>query len=287
MEKDLALPEENKVDISVLATSLYSDSDASRVHIALDWPGESLKSESRTKGVLGMVFKKDGSLVTRFSDLADREGIPYRQLRGRNAPYIDLVEDRYETQLTLPAGEYELYVVVSDGTRFGRSKIPVTVDNFDRKELAISAISRCKKIDDVSASGHASILAGAWTAKLPGNYVPLVSNDVEFKPAGNTRFKKGATLYTYFEVYEPLLAGQFPATVQIQLRIVNLKTGEVLSDSQPIDATPYVKPRSRVIPIGRGIDITKLPNGSYRLDIQASDSTGKSTAWRTANFTVE
>jgi hypothetical protein len=42
-----------------------------------------------------------------------------------------------------------------------------------------------------------------------------------------------------------------------------------------------------VIPIGRGIDISKLPNGSYRLDVQATDSTGKSTAWRTANFTVE
>jgi hypothetical protein len=42
-----------------------------------------------------------------------------------------------------------------------------------------------------------------------------------------------------------------------------------------------------VIPVGRGIDISKLPNGSYRLDVQASDSTGKNTAWRTASFTVE
>jgi hypothetical protein len=110
---------------------------------------------------------------------------------------------------------------------------------------------------------------------------------MEFKPTGNTRFKNGETLYTYFEVYEPLLWGQSPATVQIQIRIVDLKTGEVRSDSQPISAMPYLKEGSPVMPIGRGIDIRELPIGSYRLDVQASDSTGKSTAWRTANFTVE
>jgi hypothetical protein len=35
------------------------------------------------------------------------------------------------------------------------------------------------------------------------------------------------------------------------------------------------------------MDISKLPIGSYRLDVQATDSTGKSTASRSANFTVE
>ena len=35
------------------------------------------------------------------------------------------------------------------------------------------------------------------------------------------------------------------------------------------------------------IDISKLPKGSYRLDVQANDSTGKTTPWRSVNFTVE
>ena len=42
-----------------------------------------------------------------------------------------------------------------------------------------------------------------------------------------------------------------------------------------------------VIPIGIGIDISKLPKGSYRLEIQATDSAGQSTPWKTANFMVE
>jgi hypothetical protein len=94
-------------------------------------------------------------------------------------------------------------------------------------------------------------------------------------------------LYTYFDIYEPLLEGQSPAAVQFQMRIVDLKTGDLLSDSQPISASPYTKAGSSIIPVGRGMDISKLPIGSYRLDVRAADSTGKSTAWRSANFTVE
>jgi hypothetical protein len=163
------------------------------------------------------------------------------------------------------------------------------VDAFDRKELATSAVALCKQIDDVSASssGHASILPGAWQAKLWADYVPLISDNIEFKPTGDTRFKKDETLYTYFEVYEPLFEAEPSTTVEIRVRIVDLKTGEVRSDSPPVSAAPYVKAGSPVIPIGRKTNISNLPKGSYRLDVQATDSAGKNTAWRSANFTVE
>jgi hypothetical protein len=199
------------------------------------------------------------------------------------------VESRYETQLSLPPGEYNLRVVLTDGKRFGRAEIPLTVEAFDRKTLAISAVSLCHQIQDASAYSpqHPPKLPGAWTAKLPANYLPLVSQDIEFKPTGNTRFKEAETLYTYFEVYEPLLVGQSPATVEIRVRIVDLKTGEVRSDSPPVSAAPYVKAGSPVIPIGRRTNISNLPKGSYRLDVQATDSAGKSTPWRSATFTVE
>jgi hypothetical protein len=291
LENDLATRENNKIDVSLLAVPFYTNGDAARVHVALDWSWTSLKRESQTKGVLGIIFKKDGSLVTRFSD-TDRDGFstrPESPISHSYGPGARGTEDRYETQVRLPPGEYDLRVVLGDGKRFGRAEVPLTVGSYDSKDLAISTISLCKQIDDVFAysPGHAPTLPGVWRAKLPGNYMPLVSKDIEFKPTANTRFKKGETLYTYFEVYEPFLVGQTPATVQVQMRVVDLKTGELESDSQFISATPYVKAGSPVIPIGRGIDISKLPKGSYRLDVQATDSAGKSTPWRTANFTVE
>jgi hypothetical protein len=71
------------------------------------------------------------------------------------------------------------------------------------------------------------------------------------------------------------------------MRIFDSRTGEVIGDSQLVSVTPYIKAGSSIIPVGRGMDISKLPIGSYRLDVQATDSTGKSTTWGSANFTVE
>ncbi len=291
MESDLAWPRANKVGITLLTVAFFTETGAARVHVALDWVGKSLKRYSTTTAVLGMVFKKDGSRVMRFSDL--EEYASWEENEAINGHYVDpdpsKIATRYETQLILPAGEYDLQVVLSDGANFGRAEIPLTVDNFNSKDLAISSASLCRQIQDASSytSRTASTLPGGWAYRLRRKYVPLVSKDIEFKPTGNTRFKRGETLYTYFEVYEPLLAEQPPATVQIQMRIVDVRTGEVKSDSQPVDATPNVKAGSPVIPIGRGIDISKLPKGSYGLDVQATDSVGKRTPWRTANFTVE
>jgi hypothetical protein len=294
LERVLTSSKDSKIDVSLTAIGLYSNSETTRVHIALDWPWDSLKAESKAVGVLGLVSNKNGLLITRFSDLADREGVSdYRDWPHWNGQQssraMGAVERRYETQLTLPPGEYNLRVALTDGKKFGRAEIPVTVDAFDRKHLAMSAISLCKQIDDVYAysSGYGSVLAGAWTAKLPGSYVPLVSKGIEYKPTGNTRFMSGETLYTYFEVYEPSLAGGTPGVVEIQFRIFDLKTGQLKSDSGPVSAERYVRAGNPVIPIGIGIDISKLPRGSYRLEVQATDSAGQSTPWRTTTFTVE
>ncbi len=291
LERDLASPKGSNVDLSLLAVALYTKGDPARVHVAIDWPWKSLKSKADTVGILGIVSGKRGSLVTRFSDVCEIDDLCRHNftVEGFGVPQWDHVLTRYETQLTVPPGDYELRVVLSDGTRFGRAETPLIVGTYDTKELAIGSLSLCKRVSDASAYSpqHPPKLPGVWTAKLPRNYVPLVSNDTEFKPTGDTRFKKTENLYPYFEVYEPLLVRETSTTVQIQIRIVDQKTGEVKSDSQPINAMPYVKVGSPVIAIGRGINISNLPKGSYRLDVQATDSAGKSTPWRSANFTVE
>jgi hypothetical protein len=290
LESDLAVPKNNNIDISLLAIPFHSSSDTARVHIAIDWPWQSLRGKARPKGVLGMVFRRDGSFVTRFSDVADRYGVPdservqWRPQRG-DRPQINLIENRYDGQLELPPGDYEFRVALGDGTRFGRAEVPITVDSYDERALSISPVSLCKQISDVSA--NARRLSGAWTAKLPGGYVPLVSNETEFKPTSNTRFKAREKLHIYFEIYEPFREGNPQATIDFQVRIVDLKTGEVKSDTQPISATPYLKAGNPIVSIGRGIDISKLPKGSYRLDVRVTDSTGNGTDWRSVNFTIE
>lgn len=286
----LASAKDPGVDISLTAIVLRAASGASWVHFALDWPGNSLKAELN-KAVLAMVLSKNGSLLTRISDLAERGGISDRSLRDRpdwvrqyGHRYKLEVESRYETQLILPPGDYNLRVALGDGKRFGRAEIPLVVEAFDGKRLTMSTLSLCKPKQIVYVASYGDT---AWTAKPPLSYVPLVSKGSEYKPTGNTRFKKNETVYTYFEVYEPLLAEQSPSEVKMQVRIVDAATGKIKTDSPPVSAMQYVKAGSTTIPIGLGVGTSMLTKGSYRLEVQVTDSAGQTTPWRTATFTIE
>jgi hypothetical protein len=214
-----------------------------------------------------------GALNQRFIDIADidSEGVEgHKRMFGNNLSKV--APTRYETQLILPPGEYHLRVALSDGKRFGRSEIPLNIESYDGKALAISAVSLCKEIQNVSdqSSQSTAKLPANLADKLPRDYVPLVSNNIEFKITGNTQFKKDEILYAYFEVVQPLLERDPSTNVQIQIRVVDPKTGDVKSDPQPISAMAYWKSGSPVIPIGRGINIKDLPKGSYRLARRSS-----------------
>jgi hypothetical protein len=291
LEKDLALTKRGKVGTSLLAVPYYSDTESAHVHIALDWLWKSLQRDLPEKiGIVGIVSKKDGSLVTRFSDLREFIGDEKdKSLRESLSYDINMRVTRYERQLFLPPGEYVLRVDLSDGTKFGRAEVPLTVETYDANALGMSEVSLCRQAQDASGYSPPNMAQrpGTWTGEPPGSYVPLISKDIEFKPSADTRFKKGDNLYTYFEVYEPLLLTQPPATVEIQMHILDQKTGQLMSDSQAIDATPYLRAGSPVIRIGREMDIGKLPKGSYRLDVRATDSAGRTTAWHTIKFTVD
>ena len=193
-----------------------------------------------------------------------------------------MIPTRYETQIDLPPGEYTLKLVLSDGSKFGRAEAPLTVDHYGRKELAISSIVLCKRFREAAVA-----LKDAAAVKLAQRFVPLVSKGLEFTPEGDTRFKKGERLFAYFDVYEPLLVGQPSTTVQTRLRVVDLKTGELKVDTGLRSAASSIQPGSTVIPMADEVAVEKLPIGSCRLEVQASDSAGKSTAWRTTMFTVE
>lgn len=288
METFQASENKTMVNLSLTTLSLHRKSGVSRVHVVVEWPWERFDhgNKSRAKFLLGMIFDKQGNRVTRFSDSGDRSYVYFTNVNAKSV--IVGSEERYERQLDLSPGDYQVRVVVSDGKNFGRAEIPLIVDNYDGKEFTVSSLSICRQIDDFSAYGHESRLPGTWAAKLPESYIPLLSNGIQFKPASNTRFKNGESLYTYFEVYEPLLASaDSQVTVEIQLRVVDARTGATLTAPEAISAAKYIKPGDSVIPIGRGIDISKLPSGSYRLEIRATDSIGKSTAWRTTDFSIE
>jgi hypothetical protein len=280
--------------MSVSITKLFTADESARIHITVEWPWHSLRPGLVTKGISGIVFAKDKREVARFSDFSDRDGIPtnldYRSTTNKEflSDVVDRVS-RYETQIIVPPGDYQLRIVLSDGETISGTQSFFTVPNYDRKDLTVSEVTLCEQVVDISGytPHRAHDSSGDTTAKLFANYKPLISNGVEFKPTGNTRFPKGEALYAFFELYEPLLTREARPSVVIQIRVVDTKTGQVKSDTQPIEAATYIKTGNPIVPIGRGVDASKLPKGSYRLEVRASDSEGGRTDWRGVDFRVE
>ena len=195
-----------------------------------------------------------------------------------------LIPAGYETQLDLPPGEYILQLVLSDGSKFGRIETPLTVERYDQKQLDASSVVLCKRYHNATEGPRQE----DGTIVDPGpDLLPLATKDVIFTPAGDTRFKRSEPMFVYFEVYQPQADKGSAPNVGTRLRITNAKSGELKVDTGFRNAADWVQPGRLAIPIGEKIDIERLPKGQYRLEVQATDSEGRSTPWRAASFTIE
>ena len=131
-----------------------------------------------------------------------------------------------------------------------------------------------------------------WTA----DRTPLIADGMRIVPSGSNRFKKTDAPAVYAEIYEPLLVAPEPKSdapdpnsapsVGIGMRIFDRKTGEQKLDTGPLSVTLPAAASSPAIPTAKRVPIDSLAPGSYRLELEASDSAGKS-ARRTADFDIE
>ena len=127
----------------------------------------------------------------------------------------------------------------------------------------------------------------AAAANLAPRYVPLVSNGQQFTLAARTRFKSSEHVMAYFEVSQPLSGEQPRTDVKAHVRIVDARTGEKKFEFYPIDARSYERQGSTILAFAGDLSIAQLPTGEYRVEAQATDSAGRSSAVRNATFTVE
>ena len=280
----------NGIDLKIRAAAFADSASTARVYVWASFPWQSLAHKIRngtlyaTIGSLVLVYRKDGSVAARYSDFAccdygeksepsDHEGASDTSVTAGRA----MIPDRYATQFSLPAGEYDLRVVVSDGVHFGVQDAPLTVTSYDVGELAISDVALCRRVRKVSPESEQG-------TRVADSYTPLVSNGVEFTPAANPQYWPDQMLFAYFEVDKPT-AAESSAQLQANLRIVSMDSGAIVDQFEPVDLAKYSKPGSAVIAVGRGVRLNPLP-GTYRIEIQASGGAGTGTAWRSAMFSV-
>jgi hypothetical protein len=302
MEADLISAQEGEIDLKLHAFARYGDAVTSRVNIQIEFPSASLKHEFKdgtlyaTIGAAGAIYRKDGSVAARFSDFAccDYGNSAKPSSTSHSSANLSdhensMLPHGYQTQIDLPPGDYDVRVVLSDGKKFGRKQIPLTVKARDEKEPAISEVAVCRRIRKVPAESAEA------PAKSPGSYIPLVIRGVEYTPAPEAHFTQKDMLFAYFEIYDSRFdakretspAGQVATKIKAHMMVVDAETGDIKMDFLPVDAGPYAKPGSSLAAVARGVTLSTLPEGAYRLEVQASDSTGKITAWHTANFFVD
>jgi hypothetical protein len=301
MGPDLTAATNGKIQLSLASASLFGDSDDSNVRIIAEFSADTLRYQwlrclpfsclVETIGMLGGVYTKDGNLLKRFSDFdccAAVMGWTGFVIQSQDAHIVDAPRG-YLAQVSLPPGQYELRVVVSDGPEkniggfdrgsdFGRAELPLAVDARDPQHLALS---------DIVLTKRRRVARSAPEDSTAERYAPLISSGMEYIPTAETAFKTGDPFFFYFEVYEPLLPLHPSPTVQAHLRIVDAQTGKIAQDSGLMNVEANSSAQSRVIPVSGELHNASLPEGSYRLEIQITDSLGQSSPWHFASFTIQ
>ncbi|MGB2664401.1 MAG: hypothetical protein WAK48_10380 [Candidatus Acidiferrum sp.] len=285
MEEFADAGKEGEIPVAVQAGFFDGDADRVRIDVAVEFPWSVLKRKwvgvnlYATVAVMGVVRDKNGMVVARFSDMTST--LPWNFYRGPLPPDRHFLREwesaaipsRYETQMELAAGTYKMEIVVTDGEKFGRKEVPVNVDGRHASNIGMGDVVLCKRFHNV--------LEGAQAAARAPKYVPLVSNGVEFTPAGDTRFHGNERLVGYFEIYAPLAGDTVGAN--FQMRVMDAKTGEVRMDT----GWRAAGADARAIPVAAEMEIDALSPGAYVLEVQVADDAGRVAGKRVRAFVVE
>ena len=270
------------VTASMRAPFFYTSPNAARVDLAIEIPSESLKFE-KVKGklhsevnVLGIAYKLDGAIAARFSDTVKLDLENQKELAAFKQKPL-----HYENQFDVASGQYNFKVVFSSGGEsFGKLEQPLVVEPNDGNQFGLSGLALSKEVHKVSE------LETALDAELLEGRSPLVALGLQFTPTGANRFKTTDSATMYLEIYEPLLVGGNPPKVAVQLRLVDRKTGDQKVDSGVVEVANFIHAGNPVIPVGLRLPVASLAVGSYRAELTALDSAGKSVV-RSADFEIE
>jgi VWFA-related protein len=269
------------ITASMLASYFYASPNVARVELAIDIPPGAvafIKQKGRlaaTIDILGLAYKPDGTVAARFSD-----SVPIEFDQNKDVEEFKKQTLHYTHEFEAAPGSYDLKVAFATGKEsFAKLSTPLVIAPYDGKQIAISGIALSKEVHPVPPDQD--LLGGS----LLEDRTPLVSHGFEFVPSGSDHFKKDAPAALYVEVYDPRLMAANPPQLQVQVKVIDVKTGAAKVDAG--GAVPAPKSGSPIVPLGLKIPLETLSPGTYRLEVGASDSAGNTTGLRTTEFVVD
>ena len=282
LENRLTGSQPGTIAASMLAPFFYTSANTARVNLAIEIPPNTVKFEKQngklhgTVNVVGIAYTLDGTVAARFSDTLNLTFEDKKEVEEFNSKPC-----HYETQFDVASGHYNLKVVFNPhgAETFGKLEMPLVIDPYDGKQFTLSAVAFSKEIHPVSQMG------ATLDAALLEDRTPLVTQGMQLVPSGSDQFKKSDHAAFYVEIYDSRLTGASPPKLQMNLRIVDRKSGEKKIETKAVASD--AKAGSALVPLGLKLPVDMLAPGSYRLELKAVDSEGGSSQLRTADFEVQ
>ncbi len=269
LEKRAAAAELGNMTASVALPYFYTSPNVARVHVVMEMMPGAMKFEKQ-KGklhaevdFLGYASDPGGSVQARFSDSLKFDFDNDEQIREWRTKPV-----HYEKEFRIAAGQYN-FTLASD---FGKTTIPLAVDPWTGSELALSSIVLSREIHPAADLGLAPSI---------GRRTPLVAEGTLVVPSGTTGFRRADGGWFYFEVYDP-----DPSSVRVRVRVLDEGTGQSRWDFGVTKLPTPVNGGKPSLPASSRLPLDSLTPGSYRLEIQVSDTSG-GQASRTADFVVQ
>jgi hypothetical protein len=202
---------------------------------------------------------------------------------------------RISRSFTVPAGTYDVFVVVKEPTqdkapkgapapKASILKQSLTVPDFWNGELATSSVIIAQRIDPLPAP-----LTPAQQADRP-----YALGTMEIVPAPDTKFTKKSELSTFMLIYNPKTdtANKPDITVEYNFYAKSAGTEKFFNHTSPQNLNAQTLPpqfdlaAGHQLQSGQAVPLASFPEGEYRLEIKVTDKIANKSLTKDVEFTV-
>ena len=193
--------------------------------------------------------------------------------------------------MTLPAGDYDVYVVVKEATSAQKAAAPakmsvvkasLTVPNLWTSDLATSSVI-VGKVDPLNAQ------------LTPQQQIerPYALGGMEITPAVDTKLSKKGELSVFMVIYNEKGDGGKP-NVEVEYNFYQKAAGaeKFFNKTAPQAFNAQTLPpqfdlaQGHMVQTGQAVPLASFPEGDYRLEIKVTDKAANKSITRDVNFTV-
>lgn len=192
----------------------------------------------------------------------------------------------------VPAGSYDLYVVLHERTAAGAApgktsvlKQPLDVPNYANNEFATSTVILAERVDQLTAP---------ITPDQQSEH-PYAFGQTEIVVSPEHKFKKAQELIVLMQIYNPTLSPEKKFNLEATYTFYRQDAGtekrfnatepQVFS-SDTMGAGFDPSGANSSIQAGQGVPLQSFPEGTYRLEIKVTDKLSSKVLTQNVNFTV-